>query len=346
LTNRIFHVFIKTNGTGFAAVCGKKPEFFRKGERKMKKLLCLGLSITLVFALISCTGKDNAQSGKSKKVAHILAEYNEWNHLKEVPMKEMAAEWGWTLETFDSAQDANQQINMVNSAVAQGFAFILIQPADNAALAPALEKAVDSGVTVISGYDYPPEDPLSAKIYQVLFGQKESGILQAETYIKMAGDTGKVALIGGLTGADNARRRSEGYREVLAKYPGIEIVAEVFCDWDRQKAMAAAEDIITAHPDLDAFLVQDDGMSWGVYQAIEAAGKLEQIKIASQGFYESSIPAIKEDKFMFTISYPPPFFGIADMNVCKAIADGESPPRIQYVGMELVTKENVDTVPY
>jgi ribose transport system substrate-binding protein len=312
----------------------------------MKKLLCTGLSITLVFALISCKGKDNAQSNGAKKVANVLAEYNEWNHLMEVPLKEMAAEWGWAVETFDSAQDANQQINMVNSAVAQGFDFIIIQPADNAALAPALEKAADSGVAVISLYDYPPEDPLSKKIYQVLFGQKESGVMEAETYVKMAGDTGKVALIGGLTGADNARRRSEGFREVLAKYPNIEIVAEVFCDWDRQKAMAAAEDIITAHPDLTAFLVQDDGMSWGVYQAIEAAGKLNQIKIASQGFYESSIPAIKEDKFMFTISYPPPFFGRDAMNTCKAIADGNPPPRVQYLGMELVTKENVDTVPY
>jgi ABC-type sugar transport system substrate-binding protein len=310
----------------------------------MRKLLCIGLSITLVFALVAC--KDKAQDDGSKKVANVLAEYNEWNHLMEVPLKEMAAEWGWTVENFDAAQDANQQINMVNSAVAQGFDFIIIQPVDNAALAPALEKAADSGVAVISLYDYPPEDPLSKKIYQVLFGQKESGLLQAEKYIELAGATGKVALIGGLTGADNARRRSEGFREVLAKYPGIEIAAEVFCDWDRQKAMAAAEDIITAHPDLTAFLVQDDGMSWGVYQAIEAAGKTGQIKIASQGFYESSIPAIKEDKFMFTITYPAAFFGRDAMNVCKSIADGGSPPRVQYLGMELVTKENVDIAPY
>jgi ribose transport system substrate-binding protein len=230
--------------------------------------------------------------------------------------------------------------------VAQGFDFITIQPVDNAALAPALERAADAGVVVISSYDYPPEASVSKKIYQVLFGQKEAGVLQAETYVKMAGTSGKVALIGGLTGADNARRRSEGFREVFAKYPGINIVSEVFCDWDRQKAMAAAEDIITAHPDLTAFLVQDDGMSWGVYQAIESAGKAGQIKIASQGFYESSIPAIKEDKFMFTISYPPSFFGRDDMNTFKAIADGKTPERINYLGMELVTKANVDTASY
>jgi ABC-type sugar transport system substrate-binding protein len=312
----------------------------------MRKLLCIGLSIILVFALVACKEKDKAQDDGAKRLANVVAEYNEWNHIYFNALKMYADEYGWEIETFDAAQDVNQQINMVNSAIAQGFDFLLIQPVNNAALAPALERASDAGVIVISAYDYPPDDPVSKKIYQVLFGQVESGILEVETYVKMAGDTGKVALIGGLAGSDPARQRSEGMRAALAKYPGITIVQEAFCEWDRQKAMAAAEDIITAHPDLKAFIVQDDQMSWGVYAAIEAAGKAGQIKIASQGFYESSIPAIKEDKFMFTITYPARYEAEAAMRVFKDISDGKPVDRITYFGMELVTKENVDTAPY
>lgn len=292
------------------------------------------------------TTEPAGESGGAKKVANVVAEYNEWNQLFFDEMDAMAKEWGWTIETFDAAQDANQQINMVNSAIAQQFDFIMIQPVDNAALNPSLEKAADAGITVINYYGQGDDDPLKDKVYQVIFGQKESGILEAEKYIELQGEEGKVALIGGLTGADNARLRSEGMREVFDKYPGIEIVQEVFCDWDRQKAMAAAEDIITANPDLDAFVVQDDGMAWGVWEAIESAGKQDQIKIASQGFYESSIPAIKEDKFLFTISYPPAFFSRQGMVLFKDVADGKSPDRIQIIGMELVTKENVDIAPY
>jgi ABC-type sugar transport system substrate-binding protein len=314
----------------------------------MKKLLFIGLVLLAAVSTVFAGGGKQSGSarGGAKRVANVVAEYNEWNHLFFAGLKQYADEYGWEIETFDAAQDVNQQINMVNSAAAQGFDFLLIQPVNNDALAPALEKAADAGVIVLSGYDYPADAPISKKIYQVLFGQKESGVLEAETYIKMAGPTGKVALIGGLTGADNARRRSEGMREVLAKYPGITIAQEVFCDWDRQKAMAAAEDIITAHPDLTAFIVQDDQMSWGVYAAIEAAGKVGQIKIASQGFYESSIPAIKEDKFMFTITYPPRFCARDMMQTLKDVSDGKQVDRIQYYGMDLVTKENVDIAPY
>lgn len=298
----------------------------------------------LAALLCACIGLTAWASAGQFKVGIVMAEYNEWNHLYYNVIEKMAKDFGgWKSEVFDSTQDVSQQINMVNSCVAQGYDAITIQPVDNAALAPALKKAADAGVIVVSHYDYAPSDPLSKVIYQVLFGQKASGVLEAETYVKMAGDKGKVALIGGLTGADNARLRSEGMREVFAKYPGIQIVQEVFCDWDRQKAMAAAEDIISAHPDLNAFIVQDDGMSWGVYEAIAAAGKEKQIKIASQGFYESSIPAIKEGKFMFSISYPAGFFARDAMNLIKKINDGQTVERIQVLGMELVTVDNVDT---
>lgn len=333
----------------------------------MKRILIILLCMALVVGCAACAPStpqtsqsqgadsgddaaaapsDDKASDDQFKVGIVVAEYNEWNHLYYAVIEEKCKEYGWKSEVFDAAQDANQQINLVNSCVSQGFDAITIQPADNAALAPALIKAADAGMIVISHYDYPADSDVAQKIYQVLFGQKDSGVLQAQTYIDMAGETGKVALIGGLTGADNARLRSEGMREVFGKYPGIEIVAEQFCDWDRQKAMAAAQDIITANPDLDAFIVQDDGMSWGVYEAIEAAGKTDQIKIASQGFYESSIPAIKEGKFMFTITYPAGFFARDAMEMIKKIKDGESVDRIVVLGMELVTKENVDTAPH
>ena len=95
--------------------------------------------------------------------------------------------------------------------------------------------------------------------------------------------------------------------------------------------------------DLKAFLVQDDGMSKGVWNAIEAAGKQDQIIIASQGFYEWSIPYLKEGKFAFTITYPAGFFARDAMNVIKSVSDGETVERVQWLGMELVTAENADT---
>ena len=320
----------------------------------MKKLIALLLVLVIGIGLVACGGAtapagDDAPAGtdapaaEGKKVAISLAEYNEWNKNYEKVIAEKCEEWGWTYEIFDAKQDANTQIDQVRSIISQGFDAMTIQAADNAALAPVVGEAADAGIIVVDHYGFADELGISDKIYKVLFGQKESGILEAEKYIELNGDSGKVALISGLTGADNAMQRMAGFKEVLSKYPNIEIVAEEYCDWDTQKAQTAAENILTANPDLAAFLVADDGMSKGVWNAIEAAGKQETCKIASQGFYDYSIDYLKEGKFLFTITYPAGFFSRDAMDVIKQVADGGSPERVMWLGMELVTKENVDT---
>ena len=332
----------------------------------MKKVIALLLAVLMLMGMVACASKTaentkedtTAQTpaepaekteepakadGDGFKVAISLAEYNEWNKLYEAVIAQKCEEWGWTYEIFDSKQDASTQIDQVNSIIAQGFDAMTIQAVDNAALAPVVGQAADNGVIVVDHYGFADELGISDKIYKVLFGQKESGIMEAEEYIKVAGESGKVAIIAGLTGADNAQQRTAGFEEVLAQYPDIEIVATQYCDWDTQKAQAAAEDIITANPDLVGFLVQDDGMSKGVWNAVEAAGKQDQITIASQGFYEWSIPYIKEGKFAFTITYPAGFFSRDAMDLIKAVSEGQDVDRVQYLGMELVTKDNVDT---
>ena len=321
----------------------------------MKKLIALLLVLVIGIGLVACggatapagtdgaAGGDDAPAAEGKKVAIVLAEYNEWNKNYEKVIKEKCDEWGWTYEIFDAKQDANTQIDHVRSIISQGFDALTIQAVDNAALAPVVGEAADAGIIVVDHYGFADELGISDKIYKVLFGQKESGILEAEEYIKLCGEEGKVAIISGLTGADNAMQRVAGMEEVLKKYEGIEIVAVEYCDWDTQKAQTAAENILTANPDLKAFLVADDGMSKGVWNAIEAAGKQETCKIASQGFYDYSIDYLKEDKFLFTITYPAGFFSRDAMDVIKAVVDGESPERVMWLGMELVTKENCDT---
>ena len=332
----------------------------------MKKLIALLLALVMIVGLVACGAKEEAAApaetkapeaaapaetkapeaaapAEGFKVAISLAEYNEWNKLYEAVIAQKCEEWGWTYEIFDAKQDPATQIDQVNSIVAQGFNAMTIQAADNAALAPAVGAAADAGVIVVDHYGFADELGISDKIYKVLFGQKESGILEAEEYIKACGEEGKVAIISGLTGADNAMARVAGMEEVLAKYPNIEVVAVEYCDWDTQKAQTAAENILTAHPDLKAFLVQDDGMSKGVWNAIEAANLQDSCKIASQGFYEWSIPYIKEGKFLFTITYPAGFFSRDAMDVIKAVSEGQDVERVMYLGMEMVTVENADT---
>ena len=309
----------------------------------MKKIIALLLVLVMAMGIVACGGGETKKTDDGFKVAVLVFEYNEWNKLYENVIAEKCEEWGWSYDIFDAKQDANTQIDQVRSVISQKYDALTIQAGDMAALAPVVTEAADAGIIVVDHYGWSNDQIPTEKIYQVLFGQKEAGILQAQEYIKACGEEGKVAIIAGMTGADNAMQRTAGFMEVLDQYPNIEVVATEYCDWDTAKAQQAAENILTANPDLKAFLVQDDGMSKGVWNAIEAAGKQDTCKIASQGFYEWSKEYIKSDKFLFTITYPAGFFSRDAMNLIKDVADGKTVEHTMYLGMELVTKENVDT---
>ena len=186
----------------------------------MKKIIALLLALIMVFGLVACAAKEAAPAEKEEapaaapekeeapaedkeeeapaeeaapaeglKVAISVAEYNDWNKLYEAVIAQKCDEWGWTYEIFDAKQDASTQIDQVNSIIAQGFDAMTIQAVDNAALAPVVGQAADNGVIVVDHYGFADELGISEKIYKVLFGQKEAGILQAEEYIKLGGDT-------------------------------------------------------------------------------------------------------------------------------------------------------------
>jgi ABC-type sugar transport system substrate-binding protein len=96
---------------------------------------------------------------------------------------------------------------------------------------------------------------------------------------------GKVAIIEGDVGNNNAKNIAKGNKDGLKKYPGIEIVADQASPmWARDKAMNIAENILSSHNDnIDAFIVANDDMAGGVSQALQAKGLRNIIVVGGDG---------------------------------------------------------------
>jgi ribose transport system substrate-binding protein len=87
----------------------------------------------------------------------------------------------------------------------------------------------------------------------------------------------KGAIIEGVAGGFFSQARLNGFNEVLAMFPGIEIVGEpCAADWNREKGIECAEDILEANPeDLDFIWAASNEMGMGAMLAAEAADRLE-----------------------------------------------------------------------
>jgi ribose transport system substrate-binding protein len=76
--------------------------------------------------------------------------------------------------------------------------------------------------------------------------------------------------------------RERGFGETLEReFPAVRLVARRFGMGDRARSRAAAANILTAHPGLQALFGSSEAASIGIIQAVESRGRAGQIKIVS-----------------------------------------------------------------
>src|SRR5215813_3000957 len=131
-----------------------------------------------------------------------------------------AQELGWEVATVSANEDKLKQINGVQDLVARGVHGILISPIDAVGVNAAYDAAAAAKIPIVSiarGSASPNQT------IHVAMDEKQIGRDIAEWTARKLGGKGKVALLMGPSGAPSFRNLGDGYSEVMAKYPGIEV---------------------------------------------------------------------------------------------------------------------------
>jgi ribose transport system substrate-binding protein len=176
---------------------------------------------------------------------------------------------------------------------------------------------------------------------------KESAEFLVEQLIERYGEPkGKLLHLQGSAGASVVFERGESFRVVLANYPDIEIVNEPYsAGWTAEDGLAFTEDTLTAHPDLDGLYTHTDAITLGAFNAVEAAGKLDQVIIIGQNFY-GGIPAIiEEGKYMvYDWALDACAIGYETGNIAIKVAQGRLNEIQKTNGLPniFITTENID----
>lgn len=147
---------------------------------------------------------------------------------------------------------------------------ICLTAASASALVPAVEDAMEAGVAVVNFDCAVDTDDLTAKL---ILDNEEFGRVDAQWLADQLGGKGKIILIAGQAGTDNAEKRVNGAKNVIAQYPDMEIIAESYCDNDYAKAKAAVESMLSAYPEIDGVLSLGGAMTRGAIDAFEEAGR-------------------------------------------------------------------------
>ncbi len=212
--------------------------------------------------------------------------------------EELGVNLTWVSAQFNG--DIEGQIGVVENEIIKSPDAIVLVPMNATALIPKILEANNAGIPVITA-DTRAEEGLAQIETFVGLDEKQSFMGMAEYVVEQLGGTGKVAILEGFRGSSTAELRLEGMIEVFGAAEGIEIVASISADWDQEKGLKASEDILQAHPDVDAIIGSNDLMALGAVQAVKSAGKLDQVLIVGDDAIPSALAALRSGELDATI---------------------------------------------
>ena len=140
-------------------------------------------------------------------------------------------------------------------------------------------------------------------------------------------------------GTNVAQNRSEGFNSIMAENPDMKIVACQVADFDRAKAMSVMENILQANDKIDGLYAANDEMLLGALEAVEAAGRLDEITMVGCDALDETMDAIRDGRVEGTIAEPPYFLGKA-----YDYLEGKEVEASVILDNQLVNSENVDTI--
>ena len=248
-----------------------------------------------------------------------------------------AQELGWDVATVSANEDKLKQINGVQDLVARGVNGILISPIDAVGVNAAYDAAAAAKIPIVSvarGSASPNQT------IHVAMDEKQIGRDIAEWTRRKLGGKGKVALLMGPSGAPTFKNLGDGYTEVMAKHPSIQIVFRGDGPLTRERGVKQAEDALVAHPDLAAIYTANDDVALGAMQAVLAANK--QTIVTGMNGVPPALRAVKDGKLAMTIELNPVEWGRLGVDVLATYFKGDKvEPRV-FIKHVIIDKTNID----
>ena len=284
--------------TGSSSFVSRFTAMFKTRNKTMERAICVVLAIALVAVAVSKFDRGDSASSAATKPSGEKQNYVMISAVTGAPywsdsklgLRDKARELGVdAVFTGPSTGDANQQIEAISRAVAQKVDGIIMVPVSDA-VSTAIDKAIEAGIPVVCA----DADAPSSKRYSFIgTGNYNAGFLGGQQLAALLKGQGEVALLY-IPGWDNLTQRIQGYKDALAKYPDIKVVAIGNDKGSQTEAEKECRTILQAHPNLAGFGCVAAIGGQGAAVAVKQAGKTGKIKIVSMDRDEATLQFVQE----------------------------------------------------
>jgi len=249
-----------------------------------------------------------------------------------------AEKYGYELLITTGEFDANRQANQIDEFIVQRVDAVVVCPCDSKSVGASIVAANEARLPVFTA-DIANRSPLGKVVAHIASDNTEGGRQAARLLAAALEQRGKLAILSHPTVA-SVTDRVDGFKQQLEQYPQMHIVAELSAEGKRDKAVRVMEDLLQSHPDLNGVFGINDDSALGALAAIEAAGRLKNIKIVGYDATPEARSKIAEGAIYGDVVQNPRLIGELTIRTIHDYFNGKTPPATIPVKVGSVTKQS------
>lgn len=271
----------------------------------MKKTLSMLLVAVLLLALCATV---SLAEGTTYKIGFSQCVMNHPFRIAMVDSVKQAAKDYDDVELIvvEGDGDVQTEITNIESLIQQGCDAIIISSLSGTAIYPAYQEVFEAGIPLViaaSGNADESEDAYNYYNTFVSTDEVQMGVAAADYANDFLGGEGNVVMIRGVVESTNSLNRYNGWNSKIGEYPGLHVIVEQAADWLRLDANEVMTNILQANADIDLVYCENDEMALGCLEAIEDAGREDEIIIISMDAQQDACEEVaKGGCFKLTIS--------------------------------------------
>lgn len=317
---------------------------------KKASLLFLSFTITIIAIQMSC-GREGQVADKKPTIALVMKTLNNPFFIDMQSGANQAAEKlgvELTVQAPEREVDVEKQMQIIENLIQKNVSAICVSPSGSKEIVPAIVKANRANIPVLivdTRVDAQALNDAGGRTATFIGSDNFEGGKAAAAYlIKALGGRGKVAVLEGIPGHETGDQRLRGFRAVMEQQPAVKIAASQTANWERDQGFYVFQNILQSHPDVQALFACNDMMALGAIEAIAAAGKTGQITVVGFDAVADAREAIRQGAMAGSVAQYPAEMGRLTVEYAHRLIHGESIPEYVPVKIELITKENLETI--
>ena len=257
--------------------------------------------------------------------------------------KQAADKAGAKLVIFNANNNAAAQNSAIEDYIAQKVDGIVLVAIDVNGVKPAVTAAKKAGIPVVAIDARIPDGDNAAFIGVDNKGAGEQIGKYFADYVKSKmGGSAKVGIVGALNSFIQ-NQRLDGFKAAAQDGSrGVKFLDTVDGQNIQDVALTAAENLMTANPDMTALYATGEPALVGAISAVTSQQRTDKVKVFGWDLTAQAIKGIDEGWIVAVVQQDPFQEGVAGVETVLKIKKGEKVNPSIDIPVTIVTKENVD----